>query len=107
HSDGYLMDVMDDLIEAGIDGLNPIETLAGMSVKEIRQKYGKKIFLTGGIDMSQLLAFGDTEKVKEECRKTIREAGTGFFIGSTTELDNSTKLENIIALYQVVHNEKF
>ncbi|HOK80446.1 MAG TPA: uroporphyrinogen decarboxylase family protein [bacterium] len=107
HSDGYLMDVMDDLIEAGIDGLNPIETVAGMSIKEIREKYGNKIFLAGGIDMSQLLAFGDTEQVKEHCRKTIKEAGPGYFIGSTTELDNSTKLENIIALYEVVHNEKF
>ncbi|MCX7706328.1 MAG: hypothetical protein N2115_08790 [bacterium] len=107
HSDGYLMDVMDDLIDAGIDGLNPIETVAGMSIKEMKQKYGNRIFLAGGIDMSQLLAFGDTERVKEVCRNAIKEAGPGYFIGSTTELDNSTKLENIIALYQVVHNEGF
>ncbi|HOJ31091.1 MAG TPA: uroporphyrinogen decarboxylase family protein [bacterium] len=107
HSDGYLMDVMDDLIATGIDGLNPIETVAGMSIKEIREKYGNKIFLAGGIDMSQLLAFGNTEGVKEYCRKTIKEAYPGYFIGSTTEIDNSTKLENIIAIYEVVHNEKF
>ncbi len=56
--------------------------------------------------MSQLLASGDTEMVKDECRKVIREAGAGYFIGSTTELDNSTKLENIIAIYEVVHYEK-
>jgi len=105
HSDGYLMDVMDDLIEAGIDGLNPIETVAGMSIKEIREKYGKRIFLAGGIDMSQLLAFGSRESVKDICRQAIREAGAGYFIGSTTEIDNSTNLENIIALYEVVHNE--
>lgn len=106
HSDGYLMDVMDDLIETGIDGLNPIETVAGMSIEEIRKKYGNRIFLAGGIDMSQLLAFGTPEEVKIECRKAIKQAGSGYFIGSTTEIDNSTKIENIIALYQVVHNEK-
>lgn len=106
HSDGYLMDVMDDLIETGIDGLNPIETVAGMSIKEIRRKYGYRIFLAGGIDMSQLLAFGSAEQVKEECRKAIKEAGCGYFIGSTTEIDNSTKLENIIALYEEVHYGK-
>ncbi|MGC8804564.1 MAG: uroporphyrinogen decarboxylase family protein [Candidatus Ratteibacteria bacterium] len=105
HSDGYLMDVMDDLIETGIDGLNPIETAAGMSIKEIREKYGNKIFLAGGIDMSQFLASGDPEQVKQYCRKAIKEAGSGYFIGSTTELDNSTKLENIIALYEVAHME--
>jgi len=103
HSDGYLMDVMDDLIETGIDGLNPLETVAGMSIREVRQKYGYKIFLAGGIDISQLLAFGTAEKVKEECRKAIREAGPGYFIGSTTEIDNSAKLENIVALYEVIH----
>jgi len=106
HSDGYLMDIMDELIKTGIDGLNPIETVAGMSIKEIREKYGNKIFLAGGIDMSQLLAFGNPQQVKEECRKAIKDAGPGYFIGSTTEIDNSTKLENIIALYQVIHNAK-
>jgi len=36
HSDGYLMDIMDDLIETGIDGLNPIETTVAMSIKNLK-----------------------------------------------------------------------
>jgi len=101
HSDGYLMDVMDDLISAGIDGLNPIETIAGMDLREIKKKYGEKIFLAGGIDMSQLLSLGTPEEVKNVCRQAIRDAYPGYFLGSTTELDNSTKLENIIAMHEV------
>jgi len=101
HSDGYLMEVMDDLIEAGIDGLNPIETVAGMNLEEIKQKYGRKIFLTGGIDMSQLLSRGSAEEVKEVCREAIRVAYPGYFIGSTTESDNSVKVENLIAMREV------
>lgn len=103
HSDGYLMEIMDDLIKTGIDGLNPIETTAGMNLSQIKEKYGNKIFLTGGIDMSQLLAFKDPEEVKEVVRKAIRDCYPGYFVGSTTELDNSAKLENIIAIYQVVN----
>lgn len=106
HSDGYLMDIMDDLIEAGIDGLNPIETVAGMNLKEIKQQYGKKIFLTGGIDMSQLMATGTPEEVRESCKNAIKDAYPGYFIGSTTETDNSVKIENIIALYEVATNFK-
>jgi len=98
HSDGYLMDVMDDLIEAGIDGLNPIETAAGMNLQEIRAKYGNKLFLAGGIDMN-LLAFAEPEQVREACRNAVAVASPGYFLGSSGEIDNSAKLENIIALH--------
>lgn len=100
HSDGYLMEVLDDLVAIGIDGLNPIETVAGMSLKEVRTKY-PHLFLAGGIDMSQLLSNGTPEQVKEVCRQAIQDAYPGFFMGSTTEADNSCKTENLIAMYEV------
>ena len=101
HSDGYLMEVMDDLVESGIDGLNPIETLAGMNLAEVSKKYGGRIFLTGGIDMSQLLSNGSADEVRQVCREAIRDACPGYFIGSTTESDNSCKLDNLLAMYEV------
>lgn len=101
HSDGYLMEVMEDIIEAGSDGINPLETVAGMSVKEVKERYGDRIFLTGGIDMSQLLSNGTPDEVREVCRQAIRDARPGYFIGSTTELDNSVRLENVLAMYEV------
>ena len=101
HSDGYLMEVMDDLIATGIDGLNPIETVAGMDLKELREKHGGKLFLAGGIDMSQLLSNGTPDEVRDVCRVAIRDASPGYFMGSTTESDNSCKLENLVAMYEV------
>ena len=100
HSDGYLMEVVDDLVATGIDGLNPIETVAGMSLKEVRKKY-PRLFLAGGIDMSQLLSYGTPEEVKEVCRLAIREAYPGYFMGSTTEADNSCKAENLVAMHEI------
>ena len=100
HSDGYLMEVMDDLVAAGIDGLNPIETVAGMNLKEVRRKH-RKLFLAGGIDMSQLLSNGTPDEVREVCRKAICDASPGYLMGSTTEADNSCKLENLIAMREV------
>jgi len=63
HSDGGLMDVMDDLIDAGIDGLNPIEPLAGMDIAYIKQRYGKNLILVGNVDCSHVLPRGTVEDV--------------------------------------------
>ncbi len=92
HSDGNLMSVMDDLVAADIDGLNPIETMAGMRVGEVRRRW-PRLFLTGGIDVSQLMAFGSPDEVREACAQAIREAGgVGYFLGSTTELHPAVKV---------------
>ena len=101
HSDGYLMDVIPDLIAAGIDGLNPIETVAGMDVGEVKRLYGDRLFIAGGIDISQLMANGKPEQVRKVCRDAVRIASPGYFIGSTTELDNGSRLENILAMWEV------
>ena len=90
----------DDLVAAGIDGLNPLEVLAGMTVGKVRERY-PKLFLTGGIDVSQLLSFGTPEEVRAACRQAIAEAdGRGYFLGSTTELHWDVKLENAIAMFE-------
>jgi hypothetical protein len=100
HSDGYLMDILPDLIETGIDGLNPIERIAGMDLKALKEQYGKRLFFAGGIDVSQLMALGRPAEVKEACRQAIAEAGAGggYWLGSTTELHNALPAENILAL---------
>jgi hypothetical protein len=100
HSDGNLWPVLDDLVAAGIDGLNPLEVLAGMTVKGVRERY-PRLFLTGGIDVSQLLSFGTPQEVREVCRQAIADAsGRGYFLGSSTELHWDVKLENAIAMFE-------
>lgn len=101
HSDGNLWPVMDDLVEAGIDGLNPIEVAAGMTVREVRDKY-PSLFLTGGVDVSQLLPLGTPEEVRAACRENIAATGgIGYFLGSTTELHWEIPTDNILAMFGV------
>lgn len=100
HSDGNLWPVLDDLVAAGIDGLNPLEVLADMTVGKVRERY-PDLFLTGGVDVSQLLPLGTPEEVREVCRQNIADAdGRGYFLGSSTELHWGVKLENAIAMYE-------
>lgn len=101
HSDGYLDDIIPDLIETGIDGLNPIEVCAGMSVKKVKDLYGDRLFIAGGIDVSQLLPLGSVEEVREACEQAIRDTGgIGYLMGSTTELHNAVPLENFRAMVE-------
>ena len=91
---------MDDLVAAGIDGLNPLETLAGMTVKTVREKY-PRLFLAGGIDASQLLAYGSPDEVGTACREAIEDSGgTGYFLGSSTELHASVPVENARTMFE-------
>lgn len=100
HSDGNLWLLLDDLVGAGIDGLNPIEVMAGMTVGKVRDRY-PKLFLTGGIDVSQLLTHGTPDEVRAACRQAIAEAGErGYFLGSTTELHWDVPLENAQAMFE-------
>lgn len=99
HSDGNLWPVLDDLIEAGIDGINPIEMQAGMTVRELRAKY-PKLVLTGGIDVSELLPFGTPEQVREAALENIRATdGLGYILGSSTELHWEIPTANILAMF--------
>lgn len=105
HSDGYLPDcIIDDLIEAGVDGLNPVEPLAGMDIAHLKEKYYGKLILVGNLDCSQVLPLSSEEQVVYEAKKLIgmASAGGGHFIGSSSEITPSTPLENIIAFYKTV-----
>lgn len=100
HSDGKLWGILDDLVLAGIDGLNPLEVLAEMTVGAVRERY-PQLFLTGGIDVSQLLPLGTPDEVRAACRQAIAESDRrGYLMGSSTELHWDVKLENAIAMYE-------
>jgi len=105
HSDGDLTPIIPDIIAAGADGLNPIEVVAGMDLAQVKRLYGGRLFLTGGIDISQLMARSTPDRVRQVCLTAIRVASPGYLIGSTTELDNGSKPENILAMIEAVRGE--
>ena len=101
HSDGYVMDILDDMIDAGIDGLNPIEPLAGMDIALLKKRYGKNLVLVGNVDCSQVLPLGSVSDVIRATKQCLRDAGHGggLLIGSSSEIVPCTPVENILAFY--------
>jgi uroporphyrinogen-III decarboxylase len=106
HSDGNLNPVMDDLVAIGIDGINPLETLAGMSIAGVRKRF-PRLAIAGGIDVSQLLSLGTPDQVREECRKAIdATGGLGYLMGSTTELLPTAKVDNVMAMLETASSHR-
>ena len=97
HSDGNLNPIMDDLVAAGIDVLNPIEVMAGMDLKDLHRRYPRLVF-AGGIDVSHLLPFGAPGEVKDAVVKAIDDTEGQILVGSSTEVTNNVPLENFLAL---------
>ena len=101
HSDGNLNLILDQLVAAGIDGLNPIEVTASMDVGDIHRRH-PHLFMAGGIDVSQLLPLGTPQQVADTVRRTIDAAGGRLMVGSSTELHDEVPLANYLALRDTV-----
>jgi uroporphyrinogen decarboxylase len=105
HTDGNIMPLLDMIVDAGIDGLNPIEPAAGMDIAEVKRRVGHKVALVGNIDCGHLLCFGTPEQVRETVRRTMRVAGHngGFLLSSSNSIHSSVKPENYLAMAQACH----
>lgn len=104
HSDGYLWPILDKLVNAGIDALNPIEPAAGMDIGEVKEAYGDRIAVIGNIDCAHLLSFGTPEDVKNAVRECIRKAspGGGHIISSSNVIHSGIPPENYAAMIKAV-----
>jgi len=102
HSDGNIMSILDDLNDAGVDGLNPLEIAAGMDIKEIKERFGRNFIICGGIDVSKLMPYGTKDEVITATKELINIAGKdyGLCLGSSTELGNDIPLENVRAMIE-------
>lgn len=104
HDDGAIMPLIPDLIEMGIDILNPIQwRCKGMDREVIGQRYAGKVCFHGAVDNQQTLPFGTPQDVQAEVAynlRTLGRTGTGYIIAPCHNIQAITPLENILALYQ-------
>ena len=79
HSDGDIYPLLDDLIEIGVDILNPVQVSArGMSnTARLKREFGNRLSFCGAIDTQWVLPRGSTDDVRREVRQRIRDLGPG------------------------------
>ena len=106
HSDGAIEPLIPDLIDAGIDILNPIQVTAkGMDPGELKRKYGRDlVFWGGGVDTQHVLPFGSPDDVREEVKLRLEQlmAHGGFVFNTVHNIQPEVPPENIMAMYETV-----
>jgi len=105
HSCGSIFPIIEDMIEIGLDVLNPIQPKAkDMDLKKLKQKYGKEIAFFGGIDIQEILPYGTTKEVEKEVKNKIAIAGKngGYLLAPAHNIQPDTSLENIYKLFESV-----
>lgn len=105
HSCGNLSAVVDDLIEIGLDVLNPIQPMA-MEPAAFKKRFGDRITMYGAMDVQKILPFGSPEDVRNEVRRLIDNCagGGGFILSPAHHIQSDTSVENVEAFYQAARD---
>ena len=106
HSCGSILEIIPDLIEIGIDALNPVQvSAADMDTKKLKKEFGKDItFWGGGVDTQRVLPFGTPEVVKEEVKRRIEDLapGGGFVFATVHNIQADVPPQNIMAMWEAL-----
>jgi len=103
HSDGAVRAIIPDMIEAGIDVLNPVQwRCAGMAREGLKRDFGEKVVFHAGVDNQYTLPFGTVEEVRREVADNLRilGAGGGYILGPCHNIQVVSPPENIVAMYE-------
>ena len=105
HSDGNIWPLIDMFLEAGFDGLNPLEPLAGMDLAEVKRRYGDRACLVGNIDCGYVLSQAPLSEVVETVKRAIHDAGPGggYMVSSSNSIHSSVKPENYRVMVETAH----
>lgn len=107
HSCGAIAPLIPDLIESGIDILNPVQvSAAGMETASLKKAFGNDItFYGGGVDTQQVLPRGTPQQVRDEVKRRIDDLapGGGFVFNTVHNIQADVPPANIEAMWETLH----
>ncbi len=103
HSCGYVTPFIDQLIEVGVDILNPVQPEC-MSFDEVHDKFGDRLSFWGTVGTQKLLPYGTPEEVFETCLSRLQRCGKrgGIVLGPTHLVEPEVPWENLMAIIEAV-----
>ncbi len=108
HTDGVVYPIIPELIEIGLDVLNPIQPMA-MDPPKLKNEYGDRLCFWGSVDIQQTLPFGTPDDVRNEIITRLRTMGRegGLIIGPTHNVQLDTPLENFWAMVNTIRETPY
>ena len=106
HSCGNITEFLPDLIEIGLDVLEPVQPC--MDLKYLKREFGKDLIFWGGIDTQHILPYASPDGVCDMVRETIYTLGKGggYIVGPSQEITKDVPLENVKALVETIVIER-
>ncbi len=107
HCDGAVLRIVDDLIDIGVDILNPIQTVVDgfEDTYALKEAYGDRICFHGGIDVQQVLPNATVEEVRREVAGRIYDLGRGggYMIAPCHNINVDIPVENAVTMFDAAH----
>jgi uroporphyrinogen decarboxylase len=103
HSCGSVFPLIGELIEAGVEILNPIQPKATyMNPANLKDNYGERIVFHGGIDTQDLLPFGNKESIEENVKSTIDilNSNGGYLFAAAHTIQEDVPPQNLIYMFE-------
>ena len=103
HNDGAIRKVLPEMIQLGIDILNPIQwRCKGMEREALKRDFGQDVVFHGGMDNQHTLVFGSVDEVRQEVRDNLRILGEGggYILAPCHNIQAVSPPENIVAMYE-------
>ena len=103
HSCGSIKPIIPDLIECGLDVLNPIQPdVHDMDRRELKRSFGDRLSFHGSISIQRTLPFGTPDDVRNEVRERFETLapGGGFIFCTAHNIQADTPTENVVALFE-------
>ncbi len=111
HTCGSVVPLIPDLIDNGIDILNPVQISAvDMDPARLKDAYGQKlVFWGGGVDTQHVLSFGTPDEVRQDVRKNVDvlKQGGGYVFNSVHNIQAGVPAENIVAMFEAAREFGF
>lgn len=103
HCCGNITSLLPMLVDAGIDALHPLDAAAGMDILAVKQQYGDRICVIGGIDCGDPLSHWPVERLEQLVEETVQRLapGGGWILSSSNTIHRSVKVENYLAMVRV------
>jgi len=106
HSCGSIRPFIPDLLDAGIQVLDPIQPhAANMDSAELKREFGDRLAFHGGVDIQEVLSFGSEEDVEAEVSMRINAfaPGGGFIVAPAHNVQADTPPANLVAMCRAAH----